>query len=896
MNQRFVTWCNRQRYLKTVWVSGQRFGLSLSLIVLFLSTAVLPPLLASGIPKTAIVQTTANAAQLEQQATQAYDRGRFSEAADLWQQLATALKAVGDQLGEALALSNLSLTYQQLSQWQQATATINTSLKLIQNSKLKTQDSQLLLAQALDVQGRLQIAQGQAEAALATWRQAATFYRQQQDRTRLTRNHINQAQALRTIGLYRQAQALLIDTTQTLQAEPNTLLKATGLRSLGNVLRVVGDLEQSRQALEQSLAIAQQLSHPQAIGEALLSLGNTARAQHDQATARQFYQQAAATAPSINTRVQSQLNQLNILLEDASLSAAQALILPIQTQLEQLPLSHTTIQSRINFAQSLMKLKRQEALNKRVAEQRSTLPLKIDTSPTLHLIAQMLAQIIQQAKSLGDIRSESYAVGTLGELYEQTQQWTEASRLTQQALLLAQGIKASEIAYRWQWQLGRLFKQQEKRQAAIAAYDATVNTLQSLRYDLVAMNPDVQFSFREAVEPVYREFVDLLLQTGKDDRGVVSPANLLKGRDVIERLQLAEVSNFLREACLDARRDIDSVIDQPDKTAAAIYPILLPDRLEVILKLPQQPLRHHAVAIGQTQVETVIEDLRQDLRKPHTQRAVQSLSGQLYDWLIRPIAADLANSPVKTLVFVLDGNLRSVPMSVLYDGKQYLIEKYSVALTPGLQLINPQPLRQRSLEALIAGVSEFRPPNFPALPHVSSELQEIHAEVSSRVLLNQQFTAQTLQNQIATHPFPVIHLATHGQFSSNADSTFILAWDQQIKANALDALLRSKKDAGADAIELLVLSACQTATGDKRAALGIAGVVVRAGARSTLASLWNVNDASTAFLMSQFYRVIASRQTTKAEALRQAQLALLKHPQYDRPLFWAPYVLVGNWL
>ncbi len=144
--------------------------------------------------------------------------------------------------------------------------------------------------------------------------------------------------------------------------------------------------------------------------------------------------------------------------------------------------------------------------------------------------------------------------------------------------------------------------------------------------------------------------------------------------------------------------------------------------------------------------------------------------------------------------------------------------------------------------------------------------------------------------------FPVVHLATHGQFSSKADETFILTWDGRINVNQLDTLLRIRETESPNAIELLVLSACQTAAGDKRAALGLAGIAVRAGARSTLASLWNVDDKSTAELMSQFYRELTSQKLTKAEALRQAQLALLNNPKYQHPLFWAAYVLVGNWL
>ena len=256
---------------------------------------------------------------------------------------------------------------------------------------------------------------------------------------------------------------------------------------------------------------------------------------------------------------------------------------------------------------------------------------------------------------------------------------------------------------------------------------------------------------------------------------------------------------------------------------------------------------------------------------------------------------ELKTSKVDTLVFVLDGALRNIPMATLYDGKQYLIQNYSVALAPGLQLIDPKPLQKKQFKALTAGLTEARP-GFSALPEVEQELQQIHAEVPSRILLNQQFTSTALQDQIESLPFPVVHLATHGQFSSDAEKTFVLAWDKPIKVKQLDDLLRNRDQRQPNAIELLVLSACETAAGDKRAALGLAGVAVRAGARSTLASLWSLDDESTALLMSQFYKELASAKVTKAEALRRAQLTLLQNPRYQHPRYWAPYVLVGNWL
>ncbi len=820
-----------------------------------------------------------NTLQLVQQGRELYETEKFSEAAAVWQQAAKAYQTQNDVLNQAMVLSNLSLAYQQLGQWNQATKAIADSLSLLgypeQRSREEPIQNLAVLAQALNTQGNLHLALGQAEQALTSWQQATATYTQAGDQTGITRSLLNQAQALQALGLYRRALVTLNQVNQALQKQPNSLMKVAGLRSLGNALRVVGDLDQSQQVLQQSLAVAQQLKSPPDIGAALFSLGNTARSQQNNKAALAFYQQATTTSPSQITKIQAQLNQLSLLLDTEQLSGAQALLPQIQSQLTTLPPSSKAVYAQIDFAQSLMKI-----------------------GARARDVAQILATAVQQAKSLGDQRAEAYALGNLGNLYEQNQQWSSAKDLTQQALLLAQSINAPDIAYRWQWQLGRLLKAQGDIQGAITTYTEAVNTLKSLRSDLVAINPEIQFSFRDEVEPVYRQLVDLLLRSQNNSQP--SQQNLAQARNAIESLQLAELDNFFREACLEANSVLlDKIVDQDNPTAAVIYPIILPDRLEVILKIPQQPLRHYTIGQSQIQVEQTLEELRQKLTEPDTIKDVRALSQQLYSWLIQPAAAELEQSGIKTLVFVLDGALRNIPMAALYDGKQYLVEKYAVALSSGLQLLDPKPLPQGRLKALTAGLSQA-PANYPypPLPAVKSELNLIQqAGVSISPLLDQQFTSKSLATEINSSSFNVVHLATHGQFSSQAKNTFILASDGPINVKQLDNLLRTRNQGRPEAIELLVLSACETAAGDKRAALGLAGVAVRAGARSTLASLWQIDDEATAIFIGEFYKELTNAKLTRAEALRQAQLTLLKkYPNYSRPGYWAPYVLVGNWL
>ena len=817
------------------------------------------------------VEKTQYIASLEK-GKELYETGIFSESVNILQQVVTEYRNQGLKLQQAVALSNLALAYQKLGNLNQAQIAITESVKLIQNQKSKSQNT---LAAILNIQGSIQLDLGKAEQALKTWQSAESIYKKINNQNGVVKSRINQATTWQVLGFYRRSLTILTALEQEAQTQPNSINKAIELRSLGDALQLAGDLKQSREVLNQSLKIAQKLKSPQNVSAALVSLGNTTRIEQNYPAAIKFYQQAAKVTTNQTTKVRATINQFSLLVNNRNTEAAKALLPEIEAQLNNLPPSQTNIYARINLVQSL---------------------LKLNTKP--ETIAQISATAVQQAQNLADKRAESFALGTLGSVYEQTKQFSNAEKLTKQALSIAQTINAPDISYRWHWQLGRLLGKQGEIQNAITSYDNAVNNLQSLRSDLVAVNRDVQYSFRESVEPVYRESVALLLQSQQSNP---NEKTLDKARQRIESLQLAELDNYFRQACIDAQTVVlDKLVDQDNPTAAIIYPIILPQQLQVIVKIPNQPLRNYTINKSQNEVEDILTRLREYLLEPDRVEEVQSLSQQVYGWLIKNIESDLEKSGVKTLVFVLDGALRNVPMATLYDGEQYILEKYSIALSLGLQLLTPKPLAEEPLKVLAAGLveppSEFR--MFPPLPEIKSEFNLINkAGVSKKQLLNKEFTSDTLEKNVNTTPFNILHLATHGQFSSQPEKTFILAADGAINVTQFDSLLRRRGESRSQALEMLVLSACQTAAGDSRATLGLAGVSVKAGARSTLASLWHINDKSTAILMGEFYRELAKTKVTKAEALRRAQLTLLKkYPNYERPGFWAPYVLVGNWL
>ncbi|MDY6784221.1 MAG: CHAT domain-containing protein [Cyanobacteriota bacterium] len=867
--------------------------LSLFALSLLLVTATVPAIARSPeSPPTALQAPVEQSDRVAQQnplqaGRQFYQSGQYAEAVNLWQQAEQSYST--SPLNRIQALNYLSLAYQKLGQWSQGSEAIARSLNLLETVAGSEPRRTVLLAQALNVQGHLHLATGQTEAALQTWTEAESTYERAGDIRGKLGSQIDQAQALQALGQYRRAQTLLKRLVANLQLQPDSLLKADGLRSLGNALSTIGDFEEAKLLLEESWAISQDLEAEGDTAQTLLSIGNIARELNQDDAAKAYYRQAAQQAKTAIGRVQARLNFLSLLVHIQEGSEAKTAIPNLIADLSVLAPSRSAIYAWVNLAENAIKLEEQNS-----------------SSEHLETIASGLATGVQQAQQLGDRRAEAYALYQLGKLYETTQQTQEAADLTQQALSIAQEIDAADLIARTAAQLGSLLRQQGELDGAIAAYRTAYHNLQSLRSDLVAIDTNVQFTFKESVEPIYRELVSLLLTpptippsippsvppSTKGDEGG-SQENLKQAREVIEALQLAELDNFFRDACLDVK---SAQIDEIDTQAAVIYPIILRDRLETIVALPGQPLRHHAIPASSEQVETLVRRIRSSLYIGFSKSERLKRSQQLYNWLLGPVEDELERSGISTIVFVLDGALRNVPIAALYDGQQYAIEKYSIALSSGLQLF-PQGLQKQELNALTAGLTEGRQ-GFSPLPAVKEEVEDIATEVNSSVLLDRQFTRQAFQEKVDSSSFRVVHLATHGQFSSNPEETFLLTWDGRLDIQDFDRVFQKRRVGILQPIELLVLSACQTASGDNRAVLGLAGLALRSGAYSTIASLWSVNDESTAELMSEFYRQLArgDRELAKAEALRQAQLSLLHNPLYNHPYFWSAFVLVGNWL
>jgi CHAT domain-containing protein len=483
--------------------------------------------------------------------------------------------------------------------------------------------------------------------------------------------------------------------------------------------------------------------------------------------------------------------------------------------------------------------------------------------------------------------------------------------------------------YLWQWQAGRIFKAKEKEKPdlAIQAYEEAIATLNTIRDDILVASREIRFDFRDTVEPIYRELVELRLtqeqpsvlitETTDDER------NLYRVLDTLDALKLAELQNYFGNDCVLTAVTTDDVsLANTDPQAAVFSTVILDDRAAVIMSFRggQQALQQQFEWIKDDNGEFIsreslieeINEYRRSLERLRDAIPGAALAGyrseqaqRIYDWIIRPFIPILDDQGITTLVFVQDGIFRSVPMAALYDGQQFLIERYAVATTPSLTLTDFQPTRRQDLRALALGLTQSATVDgrrFPELAYVDAEIAAIKTTLPDSLdLLNQEFTRDRLQQQLDTETFPIIHIATHGQFSAEAENAFLVtgydpsSGTQKLTINDLDDIIR--QISARSPVDLLVLSACQTAAGDDRAALGLAGIAAQAGAKSVLASLWSVNDPATTQLVTQFYQSLTDSNTTKAEALRSAQLSLLQSGgRTAHPAYWSAFILIGNWL
>jgi len=502
---------------------------------------------------------------------------------------------------------------------------------------------------------------------------------------------------------------------------------------------------------------------------------------------------------------------------------------------------------------------------------------------------------LQLAAAIGDTSHNqtlsSLALGSLGRLYERAGQIERASALTDRALFAAQQTSAPELLFRWEWQKAHLARRQGRDEAAVTDYRRAVADLQRVRQDIPVEFQAGRSSYLTSFGPVYLEFADLLLR-----RAAVQPAEAAalrrEARDTVEALKESELQDYFRDSCVTSFEAKHRSIDTVARGSAVLYPIVLADRLELLVSVGQEQ-RQFTIPLPEAQLRQEVQQFRILLEKRTTNEYLP-LAQQLYEQIIRPIEPLLTASQVDTLVIVPDNVLRLIPFAALHDGTHFLVERYATATAPSLHLIDPKPLSSPNHDALVLGLSRAVG-GFAALPNVERETAAVQEITGGKSLLNFDFSRSRFESELKGVPYNIVHIASHGEFGSDPSTTFVLASDGRLTMDDLERTIKFGQ-LRENALELLTLNACQTASGDDRAALGLAGVALKSGARSALATLWFISDQSSGELAISFYQAMKSGPVSKARALQIAQTQLIADPRFDHPAYWAPFLLIGNWL
>jgi CHAT domain-containing protein len=755
---------------------------------------------------------------------------------------------------------------------------------------------------------------------------------------------LQQAQDNIATGYYREAEQQLQQLTASDEYTATAVQGLQGLLALQK--QHYGD---AAPLLQTAQAQAQQHSWHDLNAHFALYLGELHQKQAKLAQAETDYALALTEASTLNDKallISAFTHTANLAIVQKQFPAAAAQLQQTESLLITLPVSVNSSQLWLNSGYQLLQL---------------YLATK-DSKTYLPAAFSHLNKALAQSRQTQQLRVQTSALKHLATLYQQQSRQAEAIKLLMEAIQLAQQENAQDSLIELEWQIGQLYQADNQPQLAITAYKNAVQHLEDIRLDIPVTYEKGKSSFKKTFSPLYLGLADLLLQQAPLIKNKPQQQSLLhEAQDTIELIKKAELEDYFQSRCSVSAAPMD--LQKTDPHAAAIYPILLSDRIEIIV-YTADGLHQFTQPIAGTVVEKQARLFAKLLRKYSKFHKTQPQAEFLYQALIKPIQPLLQAQHIETLIYIPDGALRSFPLSALYDGKKFLIEDYAIVTSPGMSLtasdneehenqailfagmslpgnvvrdlpdslLSPlvetvesetkgteknevsrflkqwketeqtrelssgeQTLKTRALHELLEKTTVAEKIQHKlALPGVEAEIKLLAQQNTMPYSLNENFSLEKFSEMLVSQPYKGLHLASHGFFGATTEESFVMTHDKILSMNKLEALLNTphfKKFP----LDLIVLSACQTAEGDDRSPLGISGIAIKAKVHSAVGSLWPVSDAATSQLMPNFYAALKKPHYGKAKALQEAELGLLKQKRFSNPALWSPFILVGNW-
>lgn len=645
---------------------------------------------------------------------------------------------------------------------------------------------------------------------------------------------------------------------------------------LGRLYFEIGEYPLSAQQLDK---VAKLSSDPYVRAEALNTVGAIHSTLNTPSEAEKAFAEAmkfAAEAKSSQLQLTIQTNELRHQLAYGNQSIARMRLAPSWQTLQNQRASANTTELNI----SLAILYHQSVLNAKA-------------KPIWRARAiQLLEEAISTSESLGNNLLLGYALGYKGRVLSESSNSEEdlatALALSERAAFLASASQAYESAYLWQWQAARIYNKQAQVTEAIKSYNDAILTLENVRQELITGSP---FTFHQKVQPLFTELSDLLLTTARTAGGAEKQSYLKNVQNILEQAKSAELQDYFQNDCVIPDESVN--LDQIEAATAVIYPVILPDRVEVLVNVRDQ-VHQFVSRIEAGDLKDLVNEFRDQLQVDFGDEEYLEIGEELYDLLFAQVEDLFSENKINTLLVIPDGVLRTIPMAAVYDGEAFMVQRFAIATTPGISLTLPKPLNVENSNFFAGGISEAVQ-GYVGLPGVPRELQNLEATYGASVLRDTNFKRDDLKEQLTSADYSIVHIATHGHFDSNPQESYLLTYDDKLTMDLLEESIGNRKNVG-EPLELLVLSACETAAGDSRAALGLAGVALKAGARSAVATLWQISDAATVEIIDTFYEYTAKEGVTKARAMQLAQIRLIEQPRFQHPTDWAPFLMIGNWL
>ncbi|MEH2051656.1 CHAT domain-containing protein [Nostoc sp.] len=840
--------------------------------------------------------------------------GQYSNATKFFQQSLAIFQDFGDLNGEANSLINLGNTYYYLGQYPKAIEFFQQSLAIFRD--IIGDSPEMRFYQRNGEAGSL-MSLGTAYTRMGQYSKAIEFYQQSLSIFQDNRNPNGEAKSLNNLGLayrnlgqYAKAIEFFQQSLAIKQDIGDRNGEAISLSNLGTIYIDVGQYAKAIEFYQQSLAIESKIGDRNGEAGSLMGLGNAHNSLGQYANAIKFYQQSVSIQQDIgdqNNEARS-LNNLGNAYSDLGQYA-----------------------NAIDFFQQSLPITRD--IGDRAEEGRTLnnigLLLKKKQQPELAIVFYKLSVnlhegIRQDIQKLPREYQVSYTKNVVADTYRDLASLLLQKDRVMEALQILDLLKVQELQDYVRNVQGNertvkgieLFPQEQKIVQDYTAIQSPVIRLGAELADLRKLQTRTPTQQQRI-----QEIKKIQAQTNHQmSEFLKSPAVIALSQQI---QQIAPQQNLT----LSAYKDLQIRLNRLGKRIALFYTLVLDDRLELVLLPPGKPPIHRSVVIKRTELEKMIQTFRQDLQDPNSQ--VKETAQKLYSQLIQPIESELQQADVQSIIYAPDGQMRYIPLAALYDGKQWLTERYQINYLTALALTKLEPesthdprvlagaFTQGNYNVQVAG-QNF---NFQGLRFAKTEVEGLGAAIPNTTkLFDKAFNRDAILSQIKN--YSIVHMATHAVFVKGApEDSFILMGDGT-RIN-----LKEIEEWKLPNVALVVLSACQTALGGELGngleILGFGYQLQRTGVRASIASLWEVNDGGTQTLMDILYARLKSGKITKAEAIREAQIAMItgKNQSTDsqdrssvrltpgnsgqsapislnlsHPYYWAPFILIGNGL